>query len=149
MHVIGLDRVMIATRDMEETTSQFSELLGLEFSETMEPTTDTDTGSQMVQNVISAAGVELVAPRGEGDNEVSRFIEENGPGLYALSIRVGDLEEAREELAEKGVHPVGRFDHADFSEDFYHPSNFGGAFVILAEYDAPHPAVTASNPDSA
>lgn len=143
MHVIGVDRVMLATWDLEETVGQFEELLGISFSEAMEPTTDTDSGAQQVANVISPTGVEILTPREDG-NEVSRFLEENGPGLYALSIRVGDLDAAIEELAEKDVDPVGQFAHDDFAEAFYHPRHFGGAFVILAEYDAPHPAVSAS-----
>lgn len=143
MHVLGVDRVIIATPDMEGTMGQFMELLGLDFSDVLEPTTDTQSGEQNVANVISPSGVELVTPREEG-NEVSRFIEENGPGLYALSLRVTDLAEAMDELAEKGVEAVGHYDHDDFAEAFYHPKEFGGAFVILAEYDAPHPAVVAS-----
>lgn len=148
MQVLGLDRVMIATPDIEETAEQFSELLGLEFGELAEPTTDTDHGEQAVANLISAAGVELVTPREDGDNEVARFIEENGPGLYAISIRVGDLEAAREYLAAKGVDPVGQFANGDFAELFYHPREFGGAMVILAEYDAPHPATVSAAAES-
>jgi 4-hydroxyphenylpyruvate dioxygenase-like putative hemolysin len=144
MHVLGVDRVMIATPDMAETRGQFEELLGLSFSEQMEPTTSTDHGEQAVANVISPAGVELVSPREEGNNEVARFLEQNGPGLYAISIRVADLDAAREELTEKGVDPVGQYAAENFAELFYHPRHFGGAMVILAEYEAPHPAVTSS-----
>lgn len=145
MHVIGLDRVMIATWDLDETIGQFEDLLGIPFSEAVEPTTQTDSGDQAVANVISPSGVEILTPRDDG-NEVARFLEENGPGLYALSIRVADLETAVEELSEKGVEPVGEFADQDFAEAFYHPKHFGGAFVILAEYEAPHPAVASSQP---
>lgn len=144
MHVLGVDRVIIATPDMDETMGQFMDLLGIDFSDILEPTTDTQAGEQNVANVISPSGVELVTPREDG-NEVARFIEENGPGLYALSLRVTDLEQAMAELEAKGVEAVGHYDHGDFAEAFYHPKEFGGAFVILAEYDAPHPAVVASN----
>lgn len=143
MHVIGVDRVMIATWDMDQTVGQFEALLGISFSDVLEPTTDTDSGEQAVANVISPSGVEILTPREDG-NEVSRFLEENGPGLYAVSIRVADLEAAVSELSEQDVEPVGEYAHGEFAEAFYHPRNFGGAFVILAEYDAPHPAVTAS-----
>lgn len=146
MHVLGVDRVMIATPDIDETMGQFSRLLGLEFGALAEPTTSTDHGEQAVANVISSAGVELVTPRTDGDNEVARFLEENGPGLYALSIRVADLEAAREHLSANGVEPVGQFASEDFSELFYHPREFGGAMVILAEYEAPHPATVAASP---
>ncbi|MFB6170582.1 MAG: VOC family protein [Haloarculaceae archaeon] len=143
MHVLGVDRVIIATPDLGETTDRFRDLLGIDFSAVIEPTTDTDAGAQAVANVISPAGVELVTPREDG-NEVSRFLAEHGPGLYALSLRVTDLEEAMAELEAKGVESVGHYDHGDLAEAFYHPREFGGAFVILAEYDAPHPAVVAS-----
>lgn len=142
MEVLGVDRVMIATPSIEETAGQFRDLLGLSFSDLQEPTTDTEKGDQAVMNLISPSGVELVAPRGE-DNEVSRFIQENGPGLYAISIRVADIEAAEAELAEQGVEPVGGIDHEDVVERFYHPENFGGAFVILVEYEAPHPIIAA------
>lgn len=147
MDVLGVDRVMIATPDIDETRGQFEKLLGIDFSDLMEPTTDTGHGAQQVQNVISPTGVELVAPRGQ-DNEVTRFLEENGPGLYALSLRVHDLDKAVAELAEKGVDTVGEFEHANFREAFLHPAKFGGAMVILAEYEAPHPAVVSSDPDT-
>ncbi|MEF8842345.1 MAG: VOC family protein [Haloarculaceae archaeon] len=142
MDVLGLDRVVIATRDLEGTAGQFADLLGLSFSDTVRPTTETDAGEQALRMLVSAAGVELISPEGDG-NEVARFVEEHGPGLYALSLRVADLDAAEAELAAKGVEPVGAFEAKDFRESFYHPRNFGGALLILAEYDAPHPAATA------
>jgi 4-hydroxyphenylpyruvate dioxygenase-like putative hemolysin len=148
MHIYGVDRVIIATRDLDNLSAHFNDLLGISFGQLSTPTTDTDAGSQDVENLLSEPGVELVAPRNEGD-EVSRFIEENGPGLYAFSLRVADLATARDELAEQGVEPVGEFEQNQFRELFYHPRNFGGAFVILAEYEAPHPAETASSTDEA
>lgn len=143
MDVIGVDRVILATWDLGETGSQFEELLGLSFGEVLEPRTTTDRGGQDVTNVISSKGIELVSPR-DDDSEVARFLREHGPGLYAVSLRVHDLASAVDELSGMGVTPVGEFRSNDFAEVFYHPAEFSGAFVILAEYDAPHPAETAS-----
>lgn len=143
MELHGVDRVIIATPDLGGTASQFSDLLGVSFGEVMEPTTETAAGEQPVANLLSPSGVELVTPRSD-DGQVAEFIEHNGPGLYAVSLRVGDLEAAIEELSAKGVEPVGRYRSEAFDEVFYHPEHFGGAFVILAEYEAPHPAETAS-----
>lgn len=144
MQILGVDRVIIATWDLEETIQQFDDLLGISFANLMEPTTSTDSGPQDVANVISDTGLELVTPRG-GDNEVSRFLEENSPGLYAVSFRVVDLEKAKAELSDKGLTPVGEYTSGDFAEVFYHPKHFGGAMTILAEYDAPHSAVVAAD----
>lgn len=141
MNVLGLDRVVIATRDLEGTAGQFSDLLGLPFSGPIHPTTETAAGEQAMRMLVSAAGIEIVTP--DGENEVGRFVDEHGPGLYALSLRVADLDAAVAELAAKGVEPVGEFEMGEFREAFFHPRNFGGAFVILAEYDAPHGAASA------
>jgi 4-hydroxyphenylpyruvate dioxygenase-like putative hemolysin len=143
MEVYGVDRVIIATPTIDETAEQFSELLGIDFGDLLDATTQTASGEQPVSNMLSPSGVELVTPKTE-DGQVARFLEHNGPGLYALSIRVADLAAAEAHLEAKDVEPVGRYESADFKESFYHPKHFGGAFVILAEYDAPHPAETAS-----
>jgi hypothetical protein len=60
-------------------------------------------------------------------------------------MRVSDLAEAKAELAEKDLQPVGEYAQGTFEEVFYHPRHFGGAMLVLAEYDAPHPAVSAAN----
>lgn len=143
MNVITVDRVMIAVEDAESTAARFQDLLGLSFGDLLEPTTTTDTGSQDVANLISPSGIELVMPR-DAESEVARFLDENGPGLYAVSLRVDDLETAVDELSEEGIDPVGEYESNDFCEVFYHPRHFGGAFLILAEYEAPHPAEVAS-----
>jgi hypothetical protein len=144
MHLYGVDRVIIATLDLDGTAGQFSDLLGVSFGDVIKPTTETAAGDQPVANLLSPSGVELVTPRFD-DGQVAQFLEHNGPGLYAMSLRVADLDSAVAELEEKGVEPVGRYQSAEFDEVFYHPENFGGTFVILAEYEAPHPAETATN----
>lgn len=142
MQIIGIDRVVVATPDLNRTAERFEELLGLPFGEAIEPDTDTVRGQQALASRISPANIDLVAPRSEA-NEVARFLEEQGSGLYALAFQVADLEEAREHLADKDVEPVGRIDWADFSELFYHPQDFEGVFVLLAEY--PHSVETNFN----
>ena len=143
MEAYGVDRVIIATLAIDETADQFSEYLGIEFGDLLGATTQTGSGEQSVANRLSPSGVELVTPKTD-EGQVAQFLEQNGPGLYALSIRVADLDTAEAHLDSKGIEPVGRYSSADFRESFYHPRHFGGAFVILAEYDAPHPAETAS-----
>ena len=140
MHVLGVDRVVIATPDVHKTAERFEELLGITFGEYFEATTDTTAGQNRLASRISADGqIDLAGPM-DGENEVARFLENNGPGLYGVAFRVADLEAAREHLSEKDVEPVGRIDWGDFSELFYHPRDFGGAFVLLAEF--PHPVET-------
>lgn len=142
MHVLGVDRVIIATPDVGGAVETFTEALGLSFGERLSVSTQTDAGEQPVANRLSPAGIEFVTPRSE-EGEVARFLEARGPGLYAFSLRVDDVDAAEAELAADGIESVGRFDGDGLTEVFYHPRNFEGAFLILAEYEAPHPMETA------
>lgn len=140
MQVLGVDRVVIATPDVNDTADRFEELLGISFGELFKATTETTAGSNRLVSRISGDGqIDLAGP-GDGENEVARFLDMHGPGLYGVAFRVADLDEAEDHLREKDVEPVGRIDWGDFSELFYHPSDFAGVFVLLAEF--PHPVDT-------
>lgn len=137
MHVLGVDRVLIATPDVDGAVDTFEDLLGVSFGARIDPP------DEPVTNRMSAAGIELVAPEGE-DSPVGRFLAREGPGLYAVSVRVADLAAARDELAAKGVDPVAETDVEGYAELFYHPDSFEGALLVLCEYDATHPAEPAA-----
>jgi 4-hydroxyphenylpyruvate dioxygenase-like putative hemolysin len=59
----------------------------------IDPDTEMTAGTNSLVTRISQAGIDLVGP-GDGENEVARFLEENGSGLYAVALRVADLNEA-------------------------------------------------------
>ncbi|WP_255767544.1 VOC family protein [Haladaptatus halobius] len=132
--------MVLATSDVDETANRLNELLGISFGEFFSASTETVAGTNNLVSRISPDGQLDLAGPGDGNNEVTRFLEEHGPGLYGVAFRVADLDEAEEHLAKKGVDPVGRIDWGDFSELFYHPQDFGGMFVLLAEF--PHPVDT-------
>ncbi|TYT62564.1 VOC family protein [Natrialba swarupiae] len=136
VEVVSLDRVLIATADLEASTRQFTELLGLEFGAVVDPP------AAPIANRTSRIGVEFVS--GDDGSAVQRFLERNGPGLYAVSFEVADVDEARESLAANGVDPVDEVELEGFHEVFYHPSSFEGVMVALTEYDRPHPAESAA-----
>jgi hypothetical protein len=139
MNVVDIDRVVVATDDVERTSGTFEDRLGIGFGDLLTLTTETDAGTNDLRSVIDTAGVgiDVVAPEpGEEDNAVARFVEEHGTGLYALALRVADLETARTELAADGVEPIGEISAGEFTEYLYHPRDFDGLFVFLAEF--PH-----------
>jgi 4-hydroxyphenylpyruvate dioxygenase-like putative hemolysin len=138
MDVIGVDRVFIMCEEVGETTKKFEDLLGLSFSDVIEGQIEFDK-SEDVSASLSKSGLEILAPRQE-DSVYGRFLSEHGPGLFGISVRVRDVDAAVEELADKGVEPIGRFELNKFTEVFYEPDNFGGAYVVLTEYTTPHPA---------
>jgi len=139
MNVVDIDRVVVATDDVERTSGTFEDRLGIGFGDLLTLTTETDAGTNDLRSVIDTAGVgiDVVAPEPGGeDDAVARFVEEHGTGLYALALRVADLEAARTELAADGVEPVGEISAGEFTECLYHPRDFDGLFVFLAEF--PH-----------
>jgi 4-hydroxyphenylpyruvate dioxygenase-like putative hemolysin len=135
MNVIGIDRVIVATDDLEDTVETFSDLLNLKFGELVEGKTETKKGQQLLRSKLNHTGLDIVAAE-EESNEMSRFVEEHGRGLYGIGIRVADIDEALNELAEKGIEPEGEAHMGQLSEYFLHPRYFDNVFVILSEY--PH-----------
>lgn len=145
MHIVGIDRVVVATDDLDRTSGTFADRLGIDFGDRLSLSTETTAGQNDLESVIDTAGIglDVVQPDGEDDdNAVGRFIEEYGTGLYAIAFRVADLETARTELAADGVEPVGEISAGDFTEYLYHPRDFDGLFVFLAEF--PHAFETGS-----
>lgn len=139
MRVVAIDRVVIATDDLDRTASTLTELLDVRFGDILTLTTETAAGQNALESVIDSdgIGIDVVQPDTEdGDNAVARFIDEYGTGLYAIAFRVADLETAQSELAAKGVDPVGEIAAGGFTEYLYHPDDFDGLFVFLAEF--PH-----------
>ncbi|MGM0590131.1 MAG: VOC family protein [Halobacteriota archaeon] len=136
MRGLQLDRVIVATPDIDASIEKFSDLLGLEFGEKIEGHTNPDAGEQSLFYSYGHPGIEFIQPR--EDNAVQEFLDERGPGMYGVVFRVADLEEAVAELEEKGVEPIDVVEHLEYSpEAIYHPKEFGGALTILTEYRHP------------
>lgn len=135
MHVLDVDRVIIAAPDLEDALSQF-EALGLSFAEPKETETEAPAGVQRMRLSYADPGVEILMPEDE-ENAVAEFIEHNGPGLYGFVLRVDDLATAKVELEDQGIEPIAEAGSADAPELFYHPKDFSGVFTILTEYDHP------------
>jgi 4-hydroxyphenylpyruvate dioxygenase-like putative hemolysin len=136
VHVLDLDRVLVATPALDRSVETFEEYLGLSFGDRIAPTDDP------VTNRMSAVGVEFVT--GEADSAVATFLDEHGPGLYAIALEVADLEAAGEHLADRDVDPIHETRMGSFRELFYHPADFEGTLLVLTEYDHRHPAEIAS-----
>jgi hypothetical protein len=132
VEVLEIGRIVIVSDDLAATVEQF-ERLGLEFGEEMR----FQLGDDALSGRIHHSGVDIITP--EGENEISRHIETQGRGMYALSLRVSDARAARDELAEAGVEPFQKYREGEFLEFFYHPRHFSGVMVILAEYPMVHP----------
>lgn len=118
IQVIGIDRVLIATANLDDSVESFEEYLGLSFGDWI------DLGHEPAANRTSTIGVKFIT--GEPGSAVARYVDENGPGLYALALEVADLDAVRDHLAAAGIEPVDETAARSLRELFYHPSAFGG-----------------------
>jgi methylmalonyl-CoA epimerase len=84
---------------------------------------------------IGQSTLELMEPI-TTDNPVSRHLAKFGPGIQHLAIEVEDLEEARDELREKGVWVLNQ-EPADGARGkkviFVHPVSASGVLVELVQ----------------
>jgi methylmalonyl-CoA epimerase len=88
---------------------------------------------------IKDTEIELLEGTGE-DSPVSKFIEKKGQGIHHLALRVDNLEEALEELKEKGVRLIDekpRKGAGGCKIAFVHPKTTGGILLELSERTTP------------
>jgi len=142
MHVLGIDRILVATPDLNEATERSADVFSTEFVDLNE-LANTPAGQSIS---LSETGLEFIEP-GSEDDDVARFLERNGPGVYAVGYRVADSDEAKAHLAEQGIEPIQTEYRENFTELFYHPRDFNGVMTIFTEITVPHPTVVAADPE--
>ena len=94
-----LDHVAVAVRELEEAAQAWERNLGLKVERVSQP-----AGSDVRLASLSAgnAFVELAQPL-TSDHRLAAFMDEQGEGMFALSIEVDDLEAVVAELRGRGV----------------------------------------------
>ncbi|WP_028580678.1 methylmalonyl-CoA epimerase [Desulfogranum japonicum] len=132
MKIEKIDHLGIAVGSIEDGKNFWTDVLGLEFegSETVE--------EQKVTTAFFPVGeseVELLESTSP-DGPVAKFIEKKGAGFQHIAFRVANIEEALEELKEKGVKLIDqtpRIGAGGAKIAFLHPKATGGVLVELCE----------------
>ncbi|MFH0821689.1 MAG: VOC family protein, partial [Pseudomonadota bacterium] len=130
MNLEKIDHICIAVKDLARAESRFSEVFGLEPDDRY---VDDNEKINVVRYYIGEVGLELVAPTDE-DGEVAKFLRNRGEGIFLLSLKVPDTEEALEELKTKPVELIDRSPRRwrDSGFAFIHPKSlFGVLFEII------------------
>lgn len=96
----GVNRVVIAVKDLEKGMDFFSKLLGATFHEA--------TAEDVVRLGIRVAfswdaGIELVSPMPDRESFVTEILEQRGEGLINVVFAVDDVEKAREAAEALGL----------------------------------------------
>jgi methylmalonyl-CoA/ethylmalonyl-CoA epimerase len=109
MGLRGVNRIMIAVRDMEQAKRQYGDLLGATF---LDANWTGETWGIRV-SIAWDAGIELCAPLPgrEKDSAVSQFLAHRGEGIMNVFFGVDDGEAAFERASAQGYGCVNSLDY--------------------------------------
>lgn len=132
MKVLKIDHLGIAVNSIDEGKKFWADVLGLEFegSETVE--------SQKVTTAFFPVGeseVELLESTA-ADGPIAKYLEKKGEGIQHIAFRVENIEEALNELKEKGVKLIDekpRIGAGGAKIAFLHPKATRGVLVELCQ----------------
>ncbi len=128
MKLKGVNRIIVAVRDLEKSKKFYSEALGATFYEA------NWTGEEFgIEVAISwDAGIELCAPMTgrENDSMISPFIEENGEGIIDVVFGVSDADQANKQAESAGVKS---FHCVDFTQKEI-DEHLDGLFTCYKEF---------------
>ena len=132
-----IDRIAIAVKDLEKAADFFSDLLGIEF--------DIVGSSEQLgmRGGYSACGLELIEST-HPDSIIGRFLEQRGEGLWALVLKVRNMDEMIKRFEEKGLKVAGDVKAGAMREVAFHPKGSYGVELVLAEYPEKHGATVAA-----
>ena len=101
-HALGIDHIAIAVSDLEESISWYRGFMGFEV---LERRTTNGTHSGMNSAVLKAGPIMIVLLEGtSAESQVSRYIEQYGPGVQHIALQVRDLPKILEQLTGLGLN---------------------------------------------
>jgi methylmalonyl-CoA/ethylmalonyl-CoA epimerase len=134
MEILKIDHLGIAVNSIDDGKNFWTEVLGLKFqgSETVEAQKVTTAFFPVGESEVEL--LESTAP----DGPVAKFIEKKGTGFQHVAFRVANIEEALQELKDKGIQlidQVPRIGAGGAKIAFLHPKATGGVLVELCQRD--------------
>ncbi len=132
MKITKIDHLGIAVSSIDEKKNFWTDVLGL----TMEGTETVEA-----QNVITAflpvgeSEVELLESTSP-DGAIAKFIEKKGEGIQHVAFRVENIDQALEELKQKGIRLIDQTPRKGAGGAriaFLHPKSTSGVLVELCE----------------
>ena len=134
MKLLRIDHLGIAVNTIDDGKNFWTDVLGL-------AVTDTDTvEAQKTTTAFLPVGeseVELLESTTE-DGPVAKFIEKKGQGIQHVAFAVENIEEALQELKDKGIQLIDqkpRIGAGGAKIAFLHPKATNGVLVELCQRD--------------
>jgi methylmalonyl-CoA/ethylmalonyl-CoA epimerase len=132
-----IERIVVGVRDLEKAKSFFADILDIKFDETM---ADENLKIRAAYSVLGLELIESMTP----ESMIGKFIETRGEGVFGIVLKVTDMKAAVKKMEEKGMKRVGDMHLGGLTEIAFHPKGSHGLQIILAEYNAKHPATVAA-----
>jgi methylmalonyl-CoA/ethylmalonyl-CoA epimerase len=134
MEILKIDHLGIAVNSIEDGKNFWSDVLGLKFegAETVDTQKVTTAFFPVGESEVEL--LESTAP----DGPVAKFIEKKGTGFQHVAFRVANIDEALQELKDKGIQlidQVPRIGAGGAKIAFLHPKATGGVLVELCQRD--------------
>ena len=132
MNLTHIEHIGIAVKSLDEAIPYYENILGLKCY-AIEEVTD-----QKVKTAFFKAGqtkLELLEPT-DSESPVAKFIEKRGEGIHHLAFAVDGVEQALEEVAEKGVRLIDKKPRSGaegLNIAFLHPKSTFGVLTELCE----------------
>ena len=130
--ILGIEHVGVAVESMEDISSIFSDVLGLEFSGSEEV-----ADQQVITDIYQVDNSKLEFLQATStDSPIARFIDKKGTGMHHIAFLVDHLQPALDYLKDQGVHLIDekpRIGAEGLSIAFLHPKSTGGILVELCE----------------
>jgi methylmalonyl-CoA/ethylmalonyl-CoA epimerase len=134
MKLLRIDHLGVAVNSIDEGKNFWMDALGL-------TVTDTDTvAAQKTTTAFLPVGeseVELLESTTD-DGPVAKFIEKKGQGIQHIAFAVENIEEALQELKDKGIQLIDqepRIGAGGAKIAFLHPKATNGVLVELCQKD--------------
>jgi len=132
MKIKHIDHIGVAVKKIAQAGKFYTDILGLKI-EGIENVAEQKVNVAFLP--ITDSEVELVEST-HPDGPVARYIESRGEGVQHIAFRVENIEEALQELKEKGVRLIDetpRKGAGGARIAFIHPKETGGVLVELCE----------------
>jgi len=132
MKILKIDHLGVAVKSIDKGKEFWTDILGLTFegAETVEAQKVTTAFFPVGESEVEL--LESTAP----DGPIARYIEKRGEGIQHIAFRVENIDEALEELNEKGIQLIDetpRTGAGGARIAFLHPKSTGGVLVELCE----------------
>jgi len=129
-----IDHVAIIVRDIEQALAFYRDTLGIA------PSVIKEVPSEQVRIAFLPLGgpggseIELIEPT-EANTTLLKFLEKRGEGLHHICLEVDDIENALQEMQEKGAPVLDKQPRiaAEGRAIFLHPKGTNGVLLELLE----------------